>query len=699
VAFCHPLAAGSGLPELKGYLNGNPISGLYGNCFNWIRPLGAVLATGAGLPVDREGPLISIGGAVGVGTTTLVMRTHFMRWISNDRKQDNQGLLMMDEESFSKMKQIGAILGSAAGLAVAYNAPVGGVLYMLEEVTLNSWPEKLTTTCGVTVVIAVFLAKLIIEYVYRDEVHALVIFNPGTDFSQLPWNWIDLPLILFVGVLTSVVSAIFSCGLLNIWRLRHSPVNWNWRHRYRCCRVLEAVAFTTLCVIILNTLPQLVGNCKELPDEHTRHGRIMINYTCPTGYYNQLATLFMQGEEGAVKTLFARDTVPETVAKQLEVNTSSSNHIHDLSRLLASGSSSGKHGNHASTVEEYDIGVLLVCLLVYLPLSVCTAGLSLPMGYFVPSMFLGALVGRTIREIVGHWGWSSLAHAGVYAFLGSAASLACFTHMTLAIVVLLAEVAHDINLVGPLMLVVLVSRYFNKMFIRHPYDEQLIIDKKVPYLEAECPHHLDKQSVTAGSLCCKCPTEAVLHKNATIAQISHLLCLKIDLNYFPVVNNEGTRCIGIIHRNRLQKAIDPDHDGDDDDEDEDSCYIEEEEMTDSTLASSPQKTVDVMLYADPAPHCVLEDMPIVRLYKLFSSAGISAVCVLQNNAISDAVGNAGILGILSRRHIVNAEHAPKDRIGIDHDFYDPAERLHRRMQSLRKRRQKVIEDAEPGRHI
>merc|ERR1740129_130335 len=61
VVFIYPQAAGSGIPELKGYLNGNSVPGLFESHSNWVRMVSAVLVTSAAVAVGREGPLIVLG--------------------------------------------------------------------------------------------------------------------------------------------------------------------------------------------------------------------------------------------------------------------------------------------------------------------------------------------------------------------------------------------------------------------------------------------------------------------------------------------------------------------------------------------------------------------------------------------------------------------------------------------------------------
>merc|ERR1719428_1550769 len=74
-------AAGSGLPEIKGYLNGNSISGFFGIRRILVRILGIVMVVGSGLPVGREGPMVCIGGGIGVWLANKFAAPYFSKWV------------------------------------------------------------------------------------------------------------------------------------------------------------------------------------------------------------------------------------------------------------------------------------------------------------------------------------------------------------------------------------------------------------------------------------------------------------------------------------------------------------------------------------------------------------------------------------------------------------------------------------------
>lgn len=101
-----PLCSGSGIPQVKGELEGKIKT-------NWLsvilaKFIGGVMAIGAGLSLGREGPSIQLGAMVGKG---------FSRLSGRFRKEEH--LLMT--------------CGGSAGLAAAFGAPLAGVVFALEE--------------------------------------------------------------------------------------------------------------------------------------------------------------------------------------------------------------------------------------------------------------------------------------------------------------------------------------------------------------------------------------------------------------------------------------------------------------------------------------------------------------------------------------------------------------------------------------
>lgn len=150
-----PMIAGSGIPQVEGEVQGTIDQ-------NWKRVLpyklmAGTLGTLGGLSLGREGPSIQLGGMCGKGMASLLHRESRMR-------------------SF-------VVCGSGAGLAAAFNAPLSGILFCLEEVQKDFHTPQ---------VLAVITAALTGDFLSR----AAFGFSPSFSFplvSPLPlsaYGWV-----------------------------------------------------------------------------------------------------------------------------------------------------------------------------------------------------------------------------------------------------------------------------------------------------------------------------------------------------------------------------------------------------------------------------------------------------------------------------------------------------------------------------
>jgi CIC family chloride channel protein len=101
-----PHAAGSGIPHVEAQLGGN----WSGNPLRIIpvKFVGGLLAIGAGLALGREGPTVQMGGSLALLLGRIARRT----------EDECKALLAA---------------GAGAGLATAFNAPIAGAVFVLEE--------------------------------------------------------------------------------------------------------------------------------------------------------------------------------------------------------------------------------------------------------------------------------------------------------------------------------------------------------------------------------------------------------------------------------------------------------------------------------------------------------------------------------------------------------------------------------------
>jgi chloride channel 7 len=609
-----------------------------------VRILGITLACAASFPVGREGPMVCIGGTIGYQVVELVALPFVRRWVdvqTQGKESEINPAMIVDEERFAHAKRIGCALGGAAGIASAFNAPIGGILYMFEEVTVTSWPPELTFRAFVCTVLSAMLSRAFLNLTH-EEVHHLVIFDEKKSLETVSWDWTDVPFFVMLSVFIGFFSAFIARSMLCVWSLRDRfKKSLRFRRFKREIKALEVVLFAIVCALIFALLPLLIDCIEEPASANGRQlsaggGLRFVRHDCPEGQHREVATLLLTGAEESVKHLFSR----------------ASDSAFSLRPLLASA-------------------------FVYSVLMCGMPGLPMPMGSFVPCLLVGAMIGRFAGEAARDTNLV-LAHPGVYALVGSAAMLSGFTHMTIAIVVLLVEAAADLSLVSPIMLGILLASLASKRLNHHAYDEVLILRKGVPFLDAEVPHEMDNDGSTAGDLCDEYPDETILPLQAeasvVIAALDYGRQSKRGYAYFPVVDNG--RCVGLTTRTRLEATVAALRKsltglsklGDESvmmAQKSSDRHLQEEdkalgiERFGSGLAFPPKESggpstedlsgctvmVPVHRIMDRSPYTILEDMPAPRFYPLFIKAGVSAAAVVSKSG--------DFLGVLTRGNLIS----------------------------------------------
>jgi CIC family chloride channel protein len=172
-----PEAAGSGIPHLKAV-----VLRLRSMAWKRILPVkfvGGILAIGSGLGLGREGPTVQMGGAVGEAVS---------RWLNVTPRQ----------------RQTLVAAGGGAGLAAAFNAPLAGLVFVLEEIQRDFTPHVFG---------AAFVASVTADVVTRSLTSQLPAFHIPT-YPTAPL--VALPAFLVVGVLAGVLGVAFNRGLLGM---------------------------------------------------------------------------------------------------------------------------------------------------------------------------------------------------------------------------------------------------------------------------------------------------------------------------------------------------------------------------------------------------------------------------------------------------------------------------------------------------
>lgn len=201
-----PQAAGSGIPHLKGVL-------LHVRSLNWRRVLpvkfvGGLLASAAGLCLGREGPTVQMGAAA-AQMLAPVLRTP---------KQDVNQLLSA---------------GAGAGLAAAFNAPLAGLVFVIEELH-----REFSSRTAMGALIAAVIATVIAQY----------FTGIGAAFEAKGLHALPLgllPLTIPLGIATGLGGVLFNRALLSTSavaaRLNKRSTTWQW--------LLPGVVGAVICLI------------------------------------------------------------------------------------------------------------------------------------------------------------------------------------------------------------------------------------------------------------------------------------------------------------------------------------------------------------------------------------------------------------------------------------------------------------------
>lgn len=212
-----PMISGSGIPQVEGVM-------LRELNMVWWKVIlgkfvGGVLSIGSGLSLGREGPSVQLGAAVGQGFSRIFKRIRI-------------------EEKYLTTS------GASAGLAAAFNAPLAGVMFALEEIHKNFSP---------LVLLSALSAALSADFVASGFFGLKPVFNFKT-LNIMPLNLYFY--IIILGILVGILGVVFNKVILKTQNLY---VKQSWLPKEM--RIIVPLLFS---VIIGIFLPQVLGGGHEL---------------------------------------------------------------------------------------------------------------------------------------------------------------------------------------------------------------------------------------------------------------------------------------------------------------------------------------------------------------------------------------------------------------------------------------------------
>jgi CIC family chloride channel protein len=173
-----PEASGSGIPQVKATLANVPIR------LSWqvaiVKLVTAIITLGSGLSLGRQGPTVHVGAGLAAGMS---------RWVPTSPDHRRQMIAA----------------GAGAGLAAAFNAPIAGVLFIVEELL-----QDLSGLTLGTAIIASFIGGVVSRLLGGGSLQLnLELIQYSSNFS-LP----EIPFFLGLGILAGLLGALFNRGII-----------------------------------------------------------------------------------------------------------------------------------------------------------------------------------------------------------------------------------------------------------------------------------------------------------------------------------------------------------------------------------------------------------------------------------------------------------------------------------------------------
>jgi chloride channel 7 len=347
--------------------------------------------------------------------------------------------------------------GAAAGVCSAFGAPIGGVLFSLEE-GASYWSTKLTWRaffCAMSTLATLFWIRNANAYWGQASMENLFSFGEFNSISGESANfsiW-ELSFFVIIGCLGGLIGAIFNAANehLTIWRMKR--LNFSKTRRF-----IEVLVVSVVVSTVSFLMPLIWGRCTELPkdmqdwnnQEKNLVEALVPFYCVPGKEYNEVASLMFVDADVAIKQLF---------------------HFRE-----AGATDSG----------TFSSGALFLFFIPYISMAAITYGIAVPSGLFVPSLLSGAAFGRLFGHLLHKLDHTNgtFADTGTYALMGAAAVLGGMARMTISLTVILLEATGDMQYVLPLMLTLMAARFTGNVFNQGLYDIHIAL-KRIPFLEPD----------------------------------------------------------------------------------------------------------------------------------------------------------------------------------------------------------------------
>ncbi|CAE6483643.1 unnamed protein product [Rhizoctonia solani] len=557
-------AGGSGIPEIKTILSGFVMHGYLGGRTLFTKSVGLALSVASGLSLGKEGPFVHIASCVG----NIVSR-FFSKYETNEGKR---------REILSA--------ACAAGVAVAFGAPVGGVLFSLEEVSYFFPPKVMWRSFFCAMVAAATL-----KFLDPFGTGKIVLFQVTYDRD---WHAYELGLFLILGIFGGVYGAYFS------------KLNYRWSRHVRGGTWLKTHPIAEVAMVTLLTTLLCFLN------PYTRMGGTELVYNlfaeCQLGDWH----------EGLCVTPDRKEEVGAVIRA---IGTA----------LIVKG---------ALTIVTFGIKLPAGIFIPTLGVGAC-AGRIVGLGvqhlhWTHPDLRIFDVCKGDLYCV----------NPGVYAMVGAAATLSGVTRTTISLAVIMFELTRTMTYVIPVMLSVLVAKTVADALEPKGIYDLVIQLSQLPYLDYKQEYLWGAQQVSDVTDR-KVETIVVDEENTVRALRDKLLVAVRDGNGdsgIPILQREelGHRMVGYIGTSELEHALTILADTPDEVCKFHAAVPPQPDFGASSISSlydTPGQLdpFDLTIYMDQAPLTVPTHAPLELVHQLFTKLGARYVIVTNMDGMYEGV--------------------------------------------------------------
>lgn len=403
-----PAAVGSGIPELKCYLNGADRVMMGGGNANRAtkflsfrtlisKLVGLTLAIGSGLWVGKEGPYTH--------TSAIICNNLFRFFPSLNVKKRGNSVLRLQ------------LIGSAVGIGVAshFGSVLGGVLFSV-EVTSTYYPVRnywfSAVGCGVGGLVFRTLHNL-----YFEKPPLTSVIHTYYDIEHR-FTWYDIFFFLFIGITCGLFSALFV-------RMVREIILFRKKHMAKYRMFVGPIGYTVIVALVISLL----------------------------SYPNLWGSYMSMGGYPALQDLVNSGSLDDGDGAKIDI----------VGREWTEGQAGVFDGVWKNLL------IFFVFKWLCTPLAI-TAGV--PAGLYVPTLLLGAAWGRLIGEVLNIIADDPnfISLPGGYATVAAAAMTGGITQ-TYSTSIIVLEITGQLVFSLPVILGVTVSIIVTRFFYESIFDE------------------------------------------------------------------------------------------------------------------------------------------------------------------------------------------------------------------------------------